>query len=89
MYDISWLRGNGREFIQFMAHKGTQKMFNYDLFDALLYAQYYTDNLLPPFFAYICQILLQYYYYVSILPDFEGQWWHIIIIAALLVFNYF
>lgn len=64
IYDISWLNSDGEKlvqadkFLQHMASKGTQKMFAYELFDALLYEQYYTHHLLFPFGLYILMVCL-------------------------------
>jgi len=72
IYDISWLNGHASDFMQIMASKGTQKMFTYELFDALLYEQYYTIHLMTPFLIYLVMILLQFIHYIYILPSFDN-----------------
>lgn len=83
IYDILWLNGHASDFMQIMASKGTQKMFTYELFDALLYEQYYTIHLMRPFLIYLVMILLQFIHYIFVLPSFENQGWHVLVILPL------
>ena len=67
-----------------MASQGTQKMFTNELLEALLYEQYYTINLLLPFFLQLLTIALQFCHYLLVLPNFDGLWWHGFIQVPLL-----
>jgi hypothetical protein len=55
------------------------------LFDALLYEQDYTTNLLPPFLLYVLNIVLQVIHYIYILPSFEHETWHFFISIPLIL----